>query len=340
MAFPGTYNFSYYKGDTLEFNIYPKTANGDPFDLTDFDNAVFTAARSRGVSEENLINLFAQFDPTKQYITCRILPATGLSFVADNTPYIYDIQINNGSNIVYTLLTGQITITEQISPNPEPEIIVTIPNAPTNLALTESPQGTINASWTAPATGDAPTQYKIYGKAPSATPVPITDYIQFATVNHPTTTFSADSVTILNTEYPLIPGVEYFIKVTASNTAGENTTSFVEDSIVLSVPETIPGTVGNLTISARDIMAGTATLTWTAPTSGAAVTSYVVGYNDNPQITDTPLDFVPIMPPLSAETLTYSFTTELTPATPYAFAVIAYAADQAGTPAVVVDEAP
>jgi len=29
MAFPGTYNFNYYRGDRYEFVIRPKTANGD-----------------------------------------------------------------------------------------------------------------------------------------------------------------------------------------------------------------------------------------------------------------------------------------------------------------------
>lgn len=335
MAFPGTYNFSYYKGDTLEFNIYPKTSNGEQFDLTQFDNAVFTAAPRRGALQEDLINLIAEFDPTKQYITCRILPSSGLDF-SESIPYVYDIQINQGTDVVYTLLTGTISVTEQISPNPEPEVVVTIPNGPTELLLTEDPLGTISASWIAPTTGDLPTQYKIYGKIPS---LGINDYIQIDAVNHPTVEYSADSVTILGTTYPLQAGVEYFIKITAANTAGENTTSFVEDSITLAVPVTTPGTVENLTISARDIMAGTATLTWTAPTTGATVTSYVVAYNDNPTPSDTPLDFVPITPPLSAETLTFSFTTELTPATPYAFAVIAYAGEEAGTPAVVVDGA-
>jgi hypothetical protein len=31
MAFPGSYNFNYYRGDTAEFVIRPKTANGSAF---------------------------------------------------------------------------------------------------------------------------------------------------------------------------------------------------------------------------------------------------------------------------------------------------------------------
>ena len=51
MAFPGTYNFSYYRGDTYQFVIRPKSANGATFPLDDYDgNAVFTIADKRGSS--------------------------------------------------------------------------------------------------------------------------------------------------------------------------------------------------------------------------------------------------------------------------------------------------
>jgi len=36
MAFPGTFNFSYYRGDTNQFVIRPKNASGSAFDLTGY----------------------------------------------------------------------------------------------------------------------------------------------------------------------------------------------------------------------------------------------------------------------------------------------------------------
>jgi hypothetical protein len=53
MAFPGTFNISYYRGDTYEFRIYPKTSSGATFDLTPFadsgsDHVKFTIASNRG----------------------------------------------------------------------------------------------------------------------------------------------------------------------------------------------------------------------------------------------------------------------------------------------------
>jgi len=58
MAFPGTYNISYYKGDTYEFRIYPKTADGDVFDLTPYIG---------GENEKMLIhtNVLQKFQITK-----------------------------------------------------------------------------------------------------------------------------------------------------------------------------------------------------------------------------------------------------------------------------------
>ena len=43
MAFPGTYNFSYYKGDTSEFVIRPKNSDGSSFDLTGYTADFFIA---------------------------------------------------------------------------------------------------------------------------------------------------------------------------------------------------------------------------------------------------------------------------------------------------------
>jgi hypothetical protein len=49
MAFPGTYNFSYYRGDTYQFIVRPKNANGTVFTLDDYsDGALFTIANRRG----------------------------------------------------------------------------------------------------------------------------------------------------------------------------------------------------------------------------------------------------------------------------------------------------
>ena len=47
MAFPGTYNFNYYRGDTFSFIITPKNSSGGTYPLTGY-SAEFNIATSRG----------------------------------------------------------------------------------------------------------------------------------------------------------------------------------------------------------------------------------------------------------------------------------------------------
>lgn len=123
MAFPGTYNFSYYEGDTFEFKIYPKTSNGSAFSLSGF-SASFNIAPVRGAAGvPNQVECLASIDSTNNVVTCIILPTQGRQLVAGTT-YVYDVQVTHptyktvGSQIVpgvFTLLNGSITVTADIS---------------------------------------------------------------------------------------------------------------------------------------------------------------------------------------------------------------------------------
>jgi hypothetical protein len=111
MSFPGSYNFNYYRGDTAEFVIRPKTANGNSFDLTGFSADFFIAtARGQGATQ---YEAQAIVDGTTDTVTCTILPGVGrdLSFGT----YVYDVQIDNGPTEIYTILTGTITVTDDIA---------------------------------------------------------------------------------------------------------------------------------------------------------------------------------------------------------------------------------
>ena len=112
MAFPGTYNFSYYRGDTNEFVIRPKNSNGSAFDLAGY-SADFFIATARGSTSVTQYEAQAVVDSTNDLVTCTILPGVG-SQLAPGT-YVYDVQIDSGASLVYTLLTGSITVTDHIS---------------------------------------------------------------------------------------------------------------------------------------------------------------------------------------------------------------------------------
>lgn len=142
MAFPSTYDFNYYKGDTFEFRIYPKKNDGTVFDLSAFyvptnyantpddvtdnaapyDSAQFTIANVRGSAATTVLKCFARVSDDNTFVQCAIRPTEGNQLVA-GTEYVYDVEVRKpaglpGSGqyeVVQTLLTGAITVTDQVT---------------------------------------------------------------------------------------------------------------------------------------------------------------------------------------------------------------------------------
>jgi hypothetical protein len=120
MAFPGTYNFNYYRGDTFEFIVNPKDASGAPFSLTGFEGEM-TIANKRGQDDD--INLY--FGTVEKNdiggLVCTIPPTIGRE-LSSGIAWQYDIQIASDTEI-FTLLTGTITVTEDVTgANPQLDI--------------------------------------------------------------------------------------------------------------------------------------------------------------------------------------------------------------------------
>jgi hypothetical protein len=127
MAFPATYNFRYYRGDTYQFILRPKNADGTNFDLTPFmynavtnpNNVRFVIANQRGTGV-SVVSYPASgaVDDSDDTVTCTITPDVGDDLTASIT-WVYDVQIADAVNdIVYTLLTGTISVTDDISGAP------------------------------------------------------------------------------------------------------------------------------------------------------------------------------------------------------------------------------
>jgi hypothetical protein len=147
MAFPATYDFNYYKGDTFEFRIYPKKNDGTVFDLrhydaptsfandpdyvnalaSTYDSAQFTIATARGPIStapgvQQPIRCFARISEDGTNVSCAIRPTDAETLIA-GTEYVYDVEVKKpaglpGSGqyeVVQTLLTGKITVTDQVT---------------------------------------------------------------------------------------------------------------------------------------------------------------------------------------------------------------------------------
>lgn len=123
MAFPGTYDFDYYRGDTFVFTITPKTSAGATFALDNYAaaGAIFSIASSRGDNPTTSIDsvadtskLSAVIDTSADIITCTIKPGARTNLVGGST-YYYDVEIFNSAALRYTLLTGAITVTDDVT---------------------------------------------------------------------------------------------------------------------------------------------------------------------------------------------------------------------------------
>ena len=117
MAFPGTLDINYYRGDSHEFNVYPKRSNGTVFSLNGY-TAEFTIAETRGTVETGEGLAIVSDDYT--HIKCVIPSGLGTTLDPLKT-YVYDIEIRKTDtpyNKVYTLLTGNINVTDEVTINP------------------------------------------------------------------------------------------------------------------------------------------------------------------------------------------------------------------------------
>jgi len=117
MAFPGTYNFNYYRGDTHQFVISPKNSDGTVFQLDDYvpngvNSGIYTIATARGTAGVKT-TAQAVINTTNDTVVCTILPSVGRTLEAGT--YVYDVQINSSSTNIITLLTGTITVTDDIT---------------------------------------------------------------------------------------------------------------------------------------------------------------------------------------------------------------------------------
>lgn len=115
MAFPGTYNFNYVRGDTLEFRVYPKTTSGANFTLTDYI-AFFTIAESKNSDAADVIPCTATI--SGDHIDCIIEPADGDAFPAGISEMVYQVYIykNTGEyDQLYTILEGTISVTDRVT---------------------------------------------------------------------------------------------------------------------------------------------------------------------------------------------------------------------------------
>lgn len=71
-------------------------------------------ATSRGSSSSQVVSFSPTVDANAGTVTCVIDPANGRNYLSAG-PYLYDVEISRNGSAVYTLLTGTITVTQDIA---------------------------------------------------------------------------------------------------------------------------------------------------------------------------------------------------------------------------------
>lgn len=282
MAFPGTYNISYYRGDTLEFRIYPKDNAGNAFSLSGYLPPKFKIATERG-SAGTQYEGFATID-TAGYILCAIPPEVGVQLSAGTT-YVYDVEI--GTNVGeysydyrYTVLTGNIVVTEQVNAAP----LLVAPDSPTNAVITVNQEtASVSISWTPPESGAQVDKYYIAaGIGPTGTPTIITPT---GTTSNPFTI----PLTALST-LGVVSGDVVYAYVSASNEAGQSavpaSAHFTSPYVVQFNANGGTGTMANQYYSTTHALttntftrSGYTFLGWNAAANGSSIYSFANGAN-------------------------------------------------------------
>jgi len=112
MTWPYIYNINYYCGDSFDLVLYPRENNA-PYDLTG-KASLFSIATERGNPEAIVISASPEISFNPSRLICSISPEQGVALTGNS--YVYDIEIRNG-NEVYTLLTGDVTVEKDVTPN-------------------------------------------------------------------------------------------------------------------------------------------------------------------------------------------------------------------------------
>jgi hypothetical protein len=216
MAFPGTYNISYYKGDTFEFRIYPKDSSGAAFPLAQYIAPAglvkFTIAPARGALGvgQTAVQGYAEISNDSTNILCVITPANGAELVA-GTEYVYDVEIARASSeydYVYTLLTGTISVTAQVTQPGE----LLVPDHVDSLTPVGLTSNSISLTWVAPTAGDTygeAVDYDAYILPYTENPLIILAALQAGPID--TTTETSYTFT------GLTPETAYLVAIIASN---------------------------------------------------------------------------------------------------------------------------
>ena len=123
MAFPSTYNFNYYRGDTFTFTVTPKGQDGNNFPLAATPGTSNYLSKMTVIGGTDSAPITAVINTSIDYVTNVITATITPSLRSTLVPGVYDYDLEiyrldtSGTTIdkVYTLLAGRITVIADIT---------------------------------------------------------------------------------------------------------------------------------------------------------------------------------------------------------------------------------
>ena len=113
MTMPAFNSFQLYKGDTLQFQLTLKTS-GSAYSIP--EGSTFSGSVKEKRSSTVTSNFNTSVLSASSGIVLFTLPSTESAKLTSNKNWVYDVQIKDNSDYVTTLLTGNIFVTDEVTP--------------------------------------------------------------------------------------------------------------------------------------------------------------------------------------------------------------------------------
>jgi len=113
MTMPAYNSFQLYRGDTLQFKLTLNTS-GSAYNIP--DSTEFTGAVKEKGAASTTADFTTNIVSASGGVVLFTLPATESDLLTASKNWVYDVQLEDSSGVVTTLLTGNIFVTDQVTP--------------------------------------------------------------------------------------------------------------------------------------------------------------------------------------------------------------------------------
>lgn len=114
MAYPGTYDINYYKGDTFEFRIYPKDTSGSTFNLTGYLPPKFKISNVRGgsatITAASGNGTTVTYTAFNNFAVGQIVTVSGLSVASGSNLNLSGVTVASASSSQFTVTNSTVGI--------------------------------------------------------------------------------------------------------------------------------------------------------------------------------------------------------------------------------------